>query len=349
MELVWTCLSTIFTCVYVSVHIDVPDETKSTQFTERLMKRYEHSGKLIQFLFKCFCCVCRFTTTAVFRRVLWMLFNVFAPELVVFIAVIERMSAKDNLAFMRNRGQGNWTMRLAFFADMGGFELGRGMRYDGEELEEELRLEDGVQFLEWFDKVWVERKADFELDTASIEKDINDRSKQDIVVKLFTVCQASWLFVQCLVRLAEGRGVSELEVTTCAYIACTMITYGCWLHKPYGVQGRITLRKEMFQSPSDLSRMLTASTAVTLAIALPNERTRSHIAISEERRSAEMEIEIETTPLAGGEKEQATKPLPRPTKLDAKARYTPLNRAFFHPKKAWLCKSSTLPALYYCY
>ena len=235
-------------------------------------------------------------------------FNILAPEPVVFIAVMEWLSAKDGLAAMRMRGQKDWSMRLAFFADMGGFEL-----------EDGRHLEDGFQFLEWFDGTWAESGREIELDVERIEKDVKDRSKQDIVVKLFTVCQAFWLFIQSIVRIAEGRGISELEVTTCAYIACTVITYACWLRKPYDVQQHITLRAALCktQACKDLERRSTDATVVALTVAVPDGPEYRPVPLVDEEK-------VDTPAL--------------PKKLDANARYTPLNRVFFNPKKAWLCK-----------
>ncbi|KAK7691841.1 hypothetical protein QCA50_005245 [Cerrena zonata] len=313
MDLIWTCLSTVFTCVYVSVHVDVPDDSKSKQFLEGLQKKNEKRGVIFQFLLKCFGYVCRFTATSLFRRTLWMLFNIFAPELVVFIAVIEKASAKDTLLAMRARGQRKWTSRLAFFADMGGFEM-----------EDGTHLEDGRRFLKWLDETLVKRKDEgkgLELDAVGIEKDVNDRSKQDTVVKLFTVCQASWFFIQCVVRLAERRGISELEVATCAYIACTVITYSCWLHKPYDVKERVIVRDGLW-----VSRHTVLADAVEWERAPTNATAVSCVSLDDALYSR--------VPITDEEKEHIPS-LSLPQKLDEKARYTPLNRAFFNPKKAW--------------
>lgn len=71
-----------------------------------------------------------------------MLFNVFAPELVVLVAFLERRITRDAVKFMRSRGQDDWNMKLAFFADMGGFQLDAGAPFCS-----------GLAFLKWFNKL----------------------------------------------------------------------------------------------------------------------------------------------------------------------------------------------------
>lgn len=210
LNIISVCASTIFACVYVSVHVDIPNETKT-------------GGKVWQYI-----------AQPVLRKLYWLLFNIFAPELMVLVALCERWSAGSGVAFMRSRGAANWTMRLAFFADMGGFKLPaeRGHK-DGRV------FNSGLEFYEWF-VLLKDRPQD--LNFKEIELDIRDRSKRNGVLKVFTCLQATWLLIETVVRFAQHQPVSELEVTTCSYIVCALVTYGCWLSKPYGVERRITLR-----------------------------------------------------------------------------------------------------------
>lgn len=122
-------------------------------------------------------------------------------------------------------------MRLSFFADMGGFKL---QFSDGKQQD----FGSGLDFYEWFAK---REERPSQLDFKEIELDIKDRSKSNGVLKVFTCMQATWLLVETVVRFAQHQPVSELEVTTCAYIVCALVVYSCWLHKPYGVGRRITI------------------------------------------------------------------------------------------------------------
>ena len=234
LNLISACASTIFTCVYVSVHLDVPDRLRAIQVSEAW--RAHNVLRIPDVILRWFGAIWRWTCTKSFcRRLLWVVFNVEAPELIVVVSVLERISARDGMRAMHSRGQKDWTMTTAFFADMGGFQL-----------EDGHHLRNGREFLEWFDSFRGERGT-VVLDVPRIQQEIEDRANADVVLKLFTVVQAAWFFIETVMRLIEHRAVSPLEAATCSYIVCTVTTYFCWLAKPYSVDGRIILRREMFQ------------------------------------------------------------------------------------------------------
>lgn len=137
LNIIWTCFSTIFTCVYVSVHIDIPDPQKSDRFQESLSRAHTIPKAAVRYFFA----VWRLLSRPVTRKVIWVLFNIYAPELMVMCSLLERKSAKSGVAFMHSRGQAGWKMRHAFFADMGGFKLPDG-----------TLLHTGLEFYEWYDR-----------------------------------------------------------------------------------------------------------------------------------------------------------------------------------------------------
>ncbi|KAL2075135.1 hypothetical protein VTL71DRAFT_77 [Oculimacula yallundae] len=55
------------------------------------------------------------------------------------------------------------------------------------------------------------------------------------IVKLTAVLQVTWMVVQVLVRAARGLPISQLEITACAFAACTFVTYVLWWNKPQAV------------------------------------------------------------------------------------------------------------------
>ena len=77
LDIVWSCMSTIFTCVYVSVHVDVPDLMKANEVSQQLLA--ESRGIRHRFLVV-FAAIWRSTAKPLYKRIAWMLFNVFAPE-----------------------------------------------------------------------------------------------------------------------------------------------------------------------------------------------------------------------------------------------------------------------------
>ena len=91
------------------------------------------------------------------------------------------------------------------------------------------------------------------------------------------------------------------------------------MRKPYDVQQHITLRAALYktQACKDLERRSTDATVVAIPAAAPDSQEYSPVPLVDEEK-------VDTPAL--------------PKKLDANARYTPLNRVFFNPKKAWLCK-----------
>ncbi|EKM59107.1 uncharacterized protein PHACADRAFT_181111 [Phanerochaete carnosa HHB-10118-sp] len=322
LNIIWVCISTIFTCVYLSVHVDISDKSRATELTQTLQTAPTQSwaGKIARHLAPLW----HFTAHSICLRVLWMLFNIFAPELVVFVAALERMSATDAVKFMRSRGQNDWNMKLAFFADMGGFELDDGTHF-----------RDGLSFLKWFDRLQETHEGGVVLTVRPLVDEINDRSNADLVLKVFTCLQATWLLIQTFVRLAEGKAVSELEITTCAYILCTVISYACWLQKPYSIAGRIVIRDKFIvprneytsrQQSSPLSRShpyLTLRTSESTPSSIPLTHIRDHMETSRKPESA---------------------PTHLPIMIFCGARFAPFNRSYLRPGISWPvgCHASAL-------
>ncbi|KAI9725361.1 MAG: hypothetical protein M1828_003211 [Chrysothrix sp. TS-e1954] len=95
IDILWACGSTIFICVWVMLHLNVPAE-KDTQVTLWL------------------------------RRLRWFVLALLAPELVMLFAGGQWASAKRSVSSMRARGFRKWSMIHAFYADSGGFVLQPG-------------------------------------------------------------------------------------------------------------------------------------------------------------------------------------------------------------------------------
>lgn len=354
-NIIWVCISTIFTCVYVSVHIDVPDQGKTDEFQEDLERRVPGKGLRVFFA------VWRFVTKPIFHKIFWLLFNVFAPELMVLVALCERRSANSGVAFMRSRGQEGWTMRHAFFADMGGFKLPDGTPFLT-----------GRQFYQWFDE------GRPKLNYKEIENDIRDQSKANVVLKLYTCSQASWMLVETVLRFIQHQPVSELEVTTCSYIVCAIITYGCWLRKPYGVDGRITLHPQVgepvdstAQQPTESTEHLASHAPATPPPSLaplapspsPPPETAPEVASEGTPKAAVVPPTHTTSPaeassfhlvpptfsppetvshILPGDREKQQHELELPKPIYPNARSTPFNRAYDNPDRAWSSKSLML-------
>jgi hypothetical protein len=177
----------------------------------------------------------------------WMLISVMAPEVVMVMAAgqwsIAYASYKEMGVILRERekqcdeaeikgekmkqtrrrnGENHerWSLRHAFYADMGGFHLidKKGDKY--------VLRSRHVTFLVHHHYI----------DLPSLTTmDIKDRSKSDSLAKAFACLQICWLATQCIARAAQRLAVTTLEIATLSFIICTIGTYIFWLRKPYNI------------------------------------------------------------------------------------------------------------------
>lgn len=66
-------------------------------------------------------------------------------------------------------------------------------------------------------------------------EDIRERSKADIIAKMFVLSQITWFGLRVLGRLASKIPVTTIEIHTTIHAACTIVIYVMWLEKPYDV------------------------------------------------------------------------------------------------------------------
>ncbi|MCJ1315190.1 hypothetical protein MMC15_000506 [Xylographa vitiligo] len=159
----------------------------------------------------------------------WQLFAIVFPEVVTSMAAEQWESANQSVIEFRRLGHPQWTMRHAFFADMGGFMLQcpdfPSFPVDSEQLaylveRKHLRYPDIDQEMIW------------------------DRNKADGFARLITTVQFTWFFIQCLARWAQQLAISTLEITTFATILATLNTLYFWYHKPLDVGTPIVLETD---------------------------------------------------------------------------------------------------------
>lgn len=212
MDIISACASTLITCVYSSVHFDVP-----RSFAHRLSLRQK--------------LVARDYWLELWVKVTFWLLGVFSPEMLVLHAFFEYMIARRDVAWMREHGHADWTVALAFAADMGalipdGAKEGERPPHSGFALHEALlrHHEPGA------------------LDCRALEHELADHTKADTLFKLLTTLQIARFFAGTVARWAVHLPIAPLETITCAYVACTLVYYGFWLQKPYNVNERIIVR-----------------------------------------------------------------------------------------------------------
>ncbi|KZP14052.1 hypothetical protein FIBSPDRAFT_921454 [Athelia psychrophila] len=62
--------------------------------------------------------------------------------------------------------------------------------------------------------------------------ELRDRSKGDALSKTIAILQTLWFVAQCIARRVENLAITNLEIVTLAYTAITVAMYTAWWHKP---------------------------------------------------------------------------------------------------------------------
>ena len=121
-----------------------------------------------------------------------------------------------------------WTMVHGFYCAMGGYVItdvdgiisnveGRTFPVNGRQL------------------VWLIENEFASVPTISADS-IKDKSKADSLVKVFAGAQVLWFVAQCLGRWAQSLPTTTLEITTNAFVFCTIPTLFFWWYKPVDIK-----------------------------------------------------------------------------------------------------------------
>lgn len=156
------------------------------------------------------------------RKARWSLIAVFGPEILVSSASGQWASARRSVAAFRELGyqENQWTLRHAYYCDMGGFVL---------------CTKDLQSFpVNTVQMHWLVQKKYLEIPQIKVEE-IVDKSKADTFAKVVTIIQTSWFMLQCLGRAAQRLAFTTIELSTVAFVCCTLPTYYFWLQKPLDV------------------------------------------------------------------------------------------------------------------
>ncbi|MCJ1375548.1 hypothetical protein MMC20_006785 [Loxospora ochrophaea] len=204
MDLLWSCVSTLFICTWTVQHLDfVWPMYQGRQNTE--MRRLKRAA-----------------------------FTLLVPEYINALAIEQFYQAKESKQMFQDLGFHNWTLRHGFFAVMNGFPV----RCPADNKMYALRLGE----LHWLikEKLIVEfpdlpvceegRLLSYK-DILS-ERGIREASKSDTLAKTIACIQSGWLVLQSLTRVVEGQDISPLEIMTIAFVLSTFITFLFWLKKP---------------------------------------------------------------------------------------------------------------------
>ena len=163
------------------------------------------------------------------KRKIWITFiSIMGPEYLLGFALGQWQSARASVAHIKQLRQDNkWTLKHAFFADMGGFVL---------RTSDDVRFFLDTKHVLWLLEHHVISTAEFETWFILESKTIDDRNKSDIFMRLIAVAQAIWFCVNIIARGVQGLAVTTLEVTTVGIVIDSILVYYFWKDKPAGIE-----------------------------------------------------------------------------------------------------------------
>lgn len=160
------------------------------------------------------------------------LIAVFGPEILVCFTCGQWTSATRSVDEFQKLNCKQWTMRHAYYSDMGRFFLDTGDFKAFPITSKQLH--------------WLVEKKYIELPRITV-REIDDKSKADTLAKAVMIIQTSWFMLQCFGRAAQNLAFAALELSTVAFVCCALPTCYFWLGKPVDVHTPtiITSRRSM--------------------------------------------------------------------------------------------------------
>ncbi|KAH8726746.1 hypothetical protein GQ44DRAFT_679203 [Phaeosphaeriaceae sp. PMI808] len=226
LNILTICIITLLLCAYTSLHLDIPKHGKAG---------WTHQG---------------------WRRFLWVVAGLSAPEFVAFIACQQWLFARkledqmqdilgqllpsskatpsqddlEDIPLIRattNGAKSNaedrqypWTRVHSHFALMGGYVFQQG------EKRETLTAPAIRKIARNSPRLLPDISKGF----------IRDKSKANSLAKFLVCVQTIWFIAQTIGRLATGLPISLLELNTLCHGFCCLFIYMAWWHKPLDIE-----------------------------------------------------------------------------------------------------------------
>lgn len=147
----------------------------------------------------------------------WLTFLcVLGPEFTLQMAMGQWSSARQSVRDFHASGFTEWTMKHAFHANSGGFKLHTPDHFT-------IPI-DAKQLLYLINHKYINYP------NLSVQ-DIEDKNKVDLLLRLLSIAQTIWFCATVISRGAEGLVVTGMELTTAAFILCSLVTSFCWWNK----------------------------------------------------------------------------------------------------------------------
>ncbi|CAG7853299.1 SubName: Full=Uncharacterized protein {ECO:0000313/EMBL:CCA70984.1} [Serendipita indica DSM 11827] len=281
--IVLSCLITVFLCIWVALHLNVPEpvDTRDMRYLVRFKIWIGSSFR---------CIVVPICVTLVF------------PEWVLGIAVLQFSKATRLAQKIRElqNGEAKVTRQHGFFILMGGFHLFRqihppSLNNSREEAGEGAHLlakksaaEAGdsrhdqtssgktslveefgepLHPLDEFDVFRLLKDRKLRLPTSA---ELQDKCKSDGLAKFLVVVQTLWFIAQCIARKVSKLPLTELEVITLGYTLLTVSMYIAWWDKPYRVTFPVRVYETLPERTNEqkgLKRRMEEGNFVVIALA----------------------------------------------------------------------------------
>ncbi|KAK3681005.1 hypothetical protein B0T22DRAFT_495010 [Podospora appendiculata] len=180
INILWSCIVTLVACVYTALHLNIPASNE------------------------------RGTARLLLRKIKWVLVSLIAPEIVLYVALMQFIEARSLMRssrelVKRKKTKGDTSaandminMNYCFFVVMGGLQ--------------------------------------FSIDDIYPSEHIEDRSKANTIQKALVLTQVGWMALQCIVKKAQGFPISLLEIHTFFHVVCAVALYTLWVEKPLDIR-----------------------------------------------------------------------------------------------------------------
>jgi hypothetical protein len=239
-DIIWSCVTTIFACTWLTLHPNIPPPVNKKDMNVR-----EKCSSAIKIFLK--------------HQILPFTVTFMAPEWVLAWAMQQRIVAsqiaKEGNANIRSNYSEQyshttmgrlWTRAHGFFVIMGGFHA---------YTRDDSRIEKHLTGKPWYplDQKTVMEKVQKEETELPLEEEIQDKSKTDWLAKTLVLLQNSWFMIQCIARGIAHLPLSELEVVTLAYTIMNVAIYTAWWDKPRNVNRpiRVFMPKEVVEKEKE--------------------------------------------------------------------------------------------------
>lgn len=287
VDILWSCLSTLFLCTWTILHLNVPEQRHGRDPGWRGDLKWKLKG---------FVCSLK-----------WMLITLFAPEFVLYFATGQLNGAMKDVKNMKEFAEEDgvpFGLTHAFFANMGGYTVRilprpstveplpsestsdpSTLATNSDEAQGEIEAshpphskQDGVSSPKLYqgESLVPAEGIIFHLTAYSIHElrsdhrlihlpnissdQINDQSKGDSLIRALTIIQVLAMVLQVSVRAARRLPISQLEIAVCAFAALAVAIYLILFFKPKNVATPREITHE-------LSRPLTYDECVALVVA----------------------------------------------------------------------------------